>query len=330
MCFSRPVLLIVALLTLLVGCRTNPRATREIALLRSEILDLEDQYYALKSKHRDAVNELRAMRGEPPIDSDDIGCDDCDGAIYDQGIESGPVIEIEGPRRDVQPDKGSVPARSPTPTDGLEEIDLGDGVRYEGRPTHRMPRRAAPVGTRREAVEYLTLDRRITAGHDVDGMIGDEGAVVLIKALDDQGRLTLPAGDLRIVITQEDSDPADPVTIGQWSLSDRDLQPFLVQPQLPISGILLHLPWQHPPSAEQLSIRAIWTPRHGRSVETTGTIDITPPGIEYRSDAPTVVDWINHDVRWMDGSESFREPSSAKTKPESATLGESPRWKPVR
>jgi len=32
------------------GCRVNPRAEREIALLRAEILDLEDQYYSLKSR----------------------------------------------------------------------------------------------------------------------------------------------------------------------------------------------------------------------------------------------------------------------------------------
>lgn len=38
------------LLTISMGCRIDPSAEREIALLRSEILDLEDQYYSLKSQ----------------------------------------------------------------------------------------------------------------------------------------------------------------------------------------------------------------------------------------------------------------------------------------
>ena len=41
-------LILVLLFT--AGCRMNPRAEREIALLRAEILDLEDQYYSLKSR----------------------------------------------------------------------------------------------------------------------------------------------------------------------------------------------------------------------------------------------------------------------------------------
>lgn len=41
-------LILVLLFT--AGCRMNPLAEREIALLRAEILDLEDQYYSLKSR----------------------------------------------------------------------------------------------------------------------------------------------------------------------------------------------------------------------------------------------------------------------------------------
>ncbi len=44
-------ILIVSLLALIpMGCRTDPSAKREIALLRSEILDLEDQFYATQAQ----------------------------------------------------------------------------------------------------------------------------------------------------------------------------------------------------------------------------------------------------------------------------------------
>ncbi len=50
-------ILIVSLLTLIpMGCRTDPSTKREIALLRSEILDLEDQFYATQA-------QLQACKG---------------------------------------------------------------------------------------------------------------------------------------------------------------------------------------------------------------------------------------------------------------------------
>ena len=44
------------------GCNADPRCRRETALLRAEIIDLEDQYYALKSRHEAAESELSTFR----------------------------------------------------------------------------------------------------------------------------------------------------------------------------------------------------------------------------------------------------------------------------
>ena len=41
---------LILLVSVVTGCRIDPNAEREIALLRSEILDLEDQYYTLRSR----------------------------------------------------------------------------------------------------------------------------------------------------------------------------------------------------------------------------------------------------------------------------------------
>ncbi|MCE2791783.1 MAG: hypothetical protein LW697_04925 [Blastopirellula sp.] len=52
----RPALLTILLLliSLTAGCGSaSPRVRREIALLRGEVVDLENQYYALKSMYRD-------------------------------------------------------------------------------------------------------------------------------------------------------------------------------------------------------------------------------------------------------------------------------------
>ncbi len=47
----------VALIAALCGCQANPAARREIAILKAEILDLEDQYYRLKSEFRTTTGQ---------------------------------------------------------------------------------------------------------------------------------------------------------------------------------------------------------------------------------------------------------------------------------
>ena len=45
------------------GCSSGRHSQREMALLRAEILDLEDQYYALKARCEGAESQLRAING---------------------------------------------------------------------------------------------------------------------------------------------------------------------------------------------------------------------------------------------------------------------------
>ena len=64
---------------LAIGCRTDQRCQRQTALLRAEILDLEDKYYSLKAKHNAVVgvaDDAGQIVGEPYYD----------GVIYDGGV----------------------------------------------------------------------------------------------------------------------------------------------------------------------------------------------------------------------------------------------------
>jgi hypothetical protein len=54
------ILLLICLSCLSLGCKTNPRFQREAALLRAEILDLEDRYFVAKSQRDAAINALYA------------------------------------------------------------------------------------------------------------------------------------------------------------------------------------------------------------------------------------------------------------------------------
>lgn len=53
-------LMILGLCVIAAGCNADPRCRRETALLRAEILDLEDKYYLIKSERDQAVAELNA------------------------------------------------------------------------------------------------------------------------------------------------------------------------------------------------------------------------------------------------------------------------------
>ena len=55
--------LIIGLCLVTIGCNADPRSRRETALLRAEILDLEDKYYLLKSERDLAVAELSTFQG---------------------------------------------------------------------------------------------------------------------------------------------------------------------------------------------------------------------------------------------------------------------------
>ena len=55
--------LIIGLCLIAIGCNADPRGRRETALLRAEILDLEDKYYQIKYERDQAMSELSACQG---------------------------------------------------------------------------------------------------------------------------------------------------------------------------------------------------------------------------------------------------------------------------
>lgn len=109
--------LLITFCLLAIGCNSDPRCRRETALLRSEILDLEDKYYLLKSEN----DSLRAGQG-----------------IVNDSYISGSPIEGE-PVQSYYTDTGEpyypIVERSQISTDGQivydDEITYDEGV-YQG------------------------------------------------------------------------------------------------------------------------------------------------------------------------------------------------------
>ena len=97
--------LLTIMCLLAIGCNSDPNCRRETALLRSEILDLEDKYYLLKSE-RDALAQSQGyveeqfyadsqpIQGSPiPIDAQFLGHETYSQPIYDQPYSEGIVYD---------------------------------------------------------------------------------------------------------------------------------------------------------------------------------------------------------------------------------------------
>lgn len=86
-------LLLVTLLgAAFTGCQTPARYQRETALLRAEILDLEDQFYSMKSRYDAATRELQVCRGTP-IDGNCLGSTSIEGECIDGGHVDGGYVD---------------------------------------------------------------------------------------------------------------------------------------------------------------------------------------------------------------------------------------------
>lgn len=129
----------------LAGCRTDPRAQREIALLKAEILDLEDDYYALLAANGDSsavlpgrtattrqprlrlrdrmrlgMSELSIAGGYPVEESHD---GTMEGEVWSNPIESGDIDAA--PAWETGPDLQPGPTIEPQPQAPHSILDSG-------------------------------------------------------------------------------------------------------------------------------------------------------------------------------------------------------------
>ncbi len=87
-------LITLVLGTVVTGCKSNPRSQRETALLCAEILDLEDQFYSMKSRYEAANRELQVCRGAP-VDGTYLGSTAIEGDYVEGGFVDGDFVEGE-------------------------------------------------------------------------------------------------------------------------------------------------------------------------------------------------------------------------------------------
>lgn len=334
---------------ILAGCQTDPQATREIALLRAEILDLEDQYYALKSQHEEAVNTLRAIEGDIAPGTETIwmepddACATCDEPVG-LGTSSMPVgtgaatirrSPIANASRHLPPSRHPSPDRvSPIEPSASNERSLARSKPITTRPASatnlnkvglRRPSRRPVLPT--SPAHRVSIDRRITVGRDADDALGDEGIELAVAITDEDDQLTLPDGSLYIQLSTAGGG-GDSLTLAEWQFTSGELMNFLINPDLPLRGFLIHLPWQQElPYENQVDVNVSWVGQDGQMLEDHAQVMINPPVPDFRRDSPAVIRWLENDIRWIDSTSGPIEGDDSEPSDRDASR---PRWRPVR
>jgi len=123
----------------------------------------------------------------------------------------------------------------------------------------------------------ITLNRRLTGGHDVDGQPGDEGVMVVVEPLDDAGELLEVSGDISVVVL----DPAqqgEAARVARWDFTAAEAAKYLQRTPMG-DGLHFTMPWPHsPPVNRTLNLYVQYTTPDGRRLQAEKQIEIDPPG----------------------------------------------------
>jgi hypothetical protein len=347
---------------LLAGCGSaNPRVRREIALLRGEIIDLENQYYALKSMYREETGRepdfssvgLRAENrsAESWLETPAAGgvCLDC-GQPHDPRqppdhplrIDNGGTSPAAGgkePKRQSRDDEAEA-WEDPVIEFGPEEVPLPDDGQSSGfrRPVSQvgvesvdqMPAAgaSAPGPVAGNGLVDFEIDPRWTQGYDSDGLPGAEGiAFRLLPRLANARERGL--GELTLSVIDPEVEPARQ-RLGLWKLTPAEVA-GLVKQVGSQTVVEARFPWQRGPAQhENLLLFARFRTPDGRTIEksasflaASGNSAAELPGVDGSFEVN------GSDSRLAPGVEEIQ--GAGTTVKSGAPSGPtSPAWRPIR
>jgi len=265
-------LLVILFCILAIGCRSDQRCQRQTALLRAEILDLEDKYYSLKSK-QDAAglgNEVfeNEIIGEPYYEGEVIyeGEAFYDGDVLYEGefVQDGQYANNGGvsfPGNGVNQNPvpvesqngGAISIVAPFTNSGAENPNPSGASRAGSSETQNSSQPQTnsdvdPLGLQLNAaidvieIAEIRIEPSLTRGRDIDGRPGDEGLDLFVQPTTSDGRIEYQAGELTVSLI-DPAQAADRQRIGLWKFLAAETKLFYANDNQGKKGILLHLPW---------------------------------------------------------------------------------------
>lgn len=347
----RPAFLAILLLFTLLswGCgSTSPRVRREIALLRAEIVDLENQYYTLKSMYRDQTGRepdfssygmqegrSRGWRNGPGATRHCLEC----GQVHDPQLEYDHPLTLDSstPTENIEPvpadgNRSLKPGESeydqlddPVIEFGPEEVPLpGDGQsRGFRQPADQVSFAERTVGNQGSAagrngvsktggIADFEIDASATNGFEQDGVAGDDGVAVRLLA-ESQNPADRRIGELTFSVIDPEQ-PQATQRLGLWKYGPEEASQLLRN----VDGkaiVEARLPWQNGPAQHEnlLLFVRIRTP-DGRTLERSSSIMVRTEQSAAGSSATGMEDGV-----------SDPELDSGRQ-----TEGTAPAWRPIR
>lgn len=326
----------VACLAIVCGCRANVShelMEREMLAQENEIYqlqDLADDYESrLSSCHREneaLLAELGRSRrpGSPPAARP---AEEMTPPVVDPGSEES-AVPFNGAPLISPPDPHVPEGEHMAKTAKTGKKSLLGGAKVRAASTAKEP--IDPV------VTQVTLNRKLTGGHNTDGHPGDEGVLVVIEPLNAAGELVEVPGEVSIVVL----DPAfddDAARVARWDFNSKEAAAHIKRTPMG-DGLHFDLPWPHsPPVHRVLNLYVRYTTADGRRLQVEKQIEVEPPGADDKShdrltdgNAAAVADGHSHDAPQDDGKVIRSVRDNAAPSGGVSTERRGSRWAPYR
>lgn len=140
------------------------------------------------------------------------------------------------------------------------------------------------VMTGDEKVTQISLNRKLTGGHNVDDQPGDEGLLVVIEPLDSTGQLIEAPGEVSVVVL----DPAqegEAARVARWDFTAEEAAQHIKRTPMG-DGLHFDLRWPHgPPANRTLNLYVRFKTLEGKKLQLEKQIEVRLPGKEEPSDS---------------------------------------------
>ncbi len=320
------------------GCRGS--VSHE--LLERELLAQENQIYQLQDLVDEYESRLESCHRENEALLAELGRSRTPGKRgaarkAESGAASGaeemspPVVE-PGSEDSALPFQGAPLILPPDP-----KVPEGEHMAKKGKSTAKkgLPggAKVRSTSTKREPIDpvvtQITLNRKLTGGHNVDGHVGDEGVMVVVEPLNAAGDLIEVPGDISIVVL----DPAiegDAARVARWDFSSKEAASYLKRTPLG-DGLHFDLRWPHsPPVHRVLNLFVRYTTADGRRLQAEKQIEVEPPGAGDKPQERLTESPPTETTAARDQPKTIHSVPEDAAGTSSSTGRNGPNWKPYR
>ena len=160
-------------------------------------------------------------------------------------------------------------------------------------------------------VTQISLNRKLTGGHNVDGQPGDEGLMVVVEPLDATGQLIEVPGEVSVVVL----DPAqegEAARVARWDFTAEEAAEHIKRTPMG-DGLHFDLRWPHgPPANRTLNLYVRFKTLEGKKLQLEKQIEVRLPGQEDSSDGAPA--WTKSDKPSPSAEASSTDASAPRAK----------------